>query len=279
MKLTGIEGKVAVVTGATGVLCSQMVRGLLESGARVALLSRTREKLDSLQQELKQEGFDETLITPCDVLDKDGLVNVRKTVNKHWGPVSILVNGAGGGHPDASTKAEIIDGDLDDISDTIFGVDTEAFSWLFDLNFKGTLLPCLVFGRDMLEARTGNIVNISSMGAQFPLTKQVAYSAAKASIDNFTKWLAIHFAKVNIRVNAIAPGFFSTTQNRFLLFEGDGTTPSPRGDKIIRSTPMARFGEAEELRAIAAFLASDQASFITGSIIPVDGGYSAYGGV
>jgi NAD(P)-dependent dehydrogenase (short-subunit alcohol dehydrogenase family) len=278
MHLTGIQGRTAVVTGAAGVLCSGIVATLLESGARVALIGRTRETLAVLAETFAAKGLDATLVLPCDVLDPDALFRAREAIHRHFGPVTLLVNGAGGGHPSASTRVEFVDPNDTNPEDTIFGIGPDAFDRLFDLNFKGTLLPSMEFGRDMLE-HGGSIVNVSSMGAQFPLTRQVAYSAAKAAVENFTKWLAIHFARTGIRVNAIAPGFFATEQNRFLLFEQDGITLSARGEKIMRSTPMARFGKPSEIAGVVAFLLSEQASFMTGAVVPIDGGYSAYGGV
>jgi NAD(P)-dependent dehydrogenase (short-subunit alcohol dehydrogenase family) len=215
----------------------------------------------------------------ANVLDKESLIHAKKEINEKFGKIDILINGAGGNSPTATTKDEWIDKDnLNDLSKTFFGLDMNGFRNVFDLNFLGTMLPSMVFAEDMLT-RGGSIVNISSMNSYRPLTKIPAYSAAKSAVNNFTEWLAVHLAKVNIRVNAIAPGFFLTNQNRFLLTDEKTGELTPRGHKIIANTPMGRFGEPEELNSTLLYLISDQSKFITGVVIPVDGGFNAYGGV
>jgi NAD(P)-dependent dehydrogenase (short-subunit alcohol dehydrogenase family) len=213
------------------------------------------------------------------VLDKESLIEAKKEINNKFGKIDVLINGAGGNAPTATTKDEWINKDnIDDLSKTFFGLDLNGFRSVFDLNFLGTMLPSMVFAEDMLM-RGGAIVNISSMNSYRPLTKIPAYSAAKSAINNFTQWLAVHLAKVNIRVNAIAPGFFLTNQNRFLLTDEKTGELTARGHKIMASTPMGRFGEPEELNSTLLYLISDQSKFVTGVVIPVDGGFNAYGGV
>jgi NAD(P)-dependent dehydrogenase (short-subunit alcohol dehydrogenase family) len=214
------------------------------------------------------------------VLEKQSLADAKKAVNEQLGPVDILINAAGGNNPKATTAVETIeDKDLDHLEGTFFGLEMEAFRKVFDLNFIGTLLPSMVFTRDMIERKRGVILNISSMNSYRPLTRIPAYSAAKASINNFTAWLAVHLARQNIRVNAIAPGFFLTDQNRFLLYEQATGTLSARGNKIINGTPMKRFGTPDELLGALLYLVSDMSKFVTGIVLPVDGGFSAYSGV
>ncbi len=273
-----LKESVCVVTGAAGILCSALNEALLSAGAKVVLLGRTRDKLVKTAEDLKAKGFTETLVVAADVLDRASLEKARDEIQSKWGTVTHLINGAGGNNPKATTPAEFME-DSTEFAKSFFGIDVDAFGGVFDLNLKGTLLPTLVFGEGMAKAGRGNIINISSMSALLPLTKVVAYSAAKAAVDNFTRWLAVHFSKKNIRVNAISPGFFVTEQNRFLLYEKDGKTPTARGNKIITNTPMGRFGLADELKGALLYLASDMSPFTTGVILPVDGGFSAYSGV
>lgn len=276
---TRLKDKVCVVTGAAGVLCSHMVEVLLENGAKVVLLGRTEEKLVALSRRLADAGYTETMIIAASVLDEAALEEAKKEIHDKWGPVHLLINGAGGNHPGGTTKVENCKQEKESLQDSFFGLDLNAFSEVYDLNFKGTLLPCQIFGRDMIEAGSGNIINISSMAAERPLTKIAAYASAKSSIDNFTRWLAVHLAHCQIRVNAIAPGFFVTDQNRFLLYQQDGETLTERGQKIITNTPMTRFGQPEDLKSAVEFLANPASRFVTGIVIPVDGGFSAYSGV
>ena len=276
---TDLSGKVAVVTGAGGVLCSMFSRALAASDAKVALLDINAESVQKVAAEIRAEGY-EAKGYACDVLNRESLEAVHKAVLSDFGPCDILLNGAGGNNARANTDLEQFHpGDLDKDVKTFFDLPQEGVEWVFRLNFIGTLLPTQVFGRDMTEKSGCNIVNISSMNAYTPLTKIPAYSGAKAAISNFTQWLAVHFAPAGIRVNALAPGFFVTNQNRDLLFAPDGT-PSARAGKILAATPMGRFGEAEELIGTLLFLVNnDAAGFITGVVIPIDGGFSAYSGV
>lgn len=275
--MSDLKGKIAVVTGAGGILCRVMAETLLEEGAIVALLDIRKEAVETLAEALDEKGFSRTLPLECDVLDVDSIRKAHDAIRGDLGRVDILINGAGGNDPKATTTAEQV---LDDtpLDDTFFELDLDAFSQVNDLNFKGTLLPTHQFARDMLEGG-GIVINISSMSAWQPMTKVAAYSAAKASINNLTYWLAVHLGKTGIRVNAIAPGFFSTEQNRYLLYEKDGTTLTPRGKKILDNTPMGRFGEPRDLKGAVRFLTSDEAAFITGITLPVDGGFMAYSGV
>jgi NAD(P)-dependent dehydrogenase (short-subunit alcohol dehydrogenase family) len=214
------------------------------------------------------------------VLDRDSLEAIREKIIAEVGEIDMLINGAGGNSPKATTRLEeLTEEDLNRLDEGFFGLELEGFQRVFDLNFTGTLLPTLVFTRDMVRRQRGVVLNISSMNSYKPLTKIPAYSAAKASVNNFTEWLAVHFAKVGVRVNAIAPGFFLTNQNRFLLLEESTGDLTSRGRKIIANTPMGVFGEPDDLNGTVLFLVSDLSRFITGVCIPVDGGYSAFGGV
>ena len=272
-----LDGKVAVVTGATGVLCSVMVESLLREGAKVAITNLNEAKGKALQAALAAKGLTETLAIALNVLERPALEAARDQVLAKWGRIDILVNGAGGNHPKGTCPAEqFVEGTK--LEDSFFGLDLAGFEFVNKLNFVGTLLPSQVFGQAMLK-NGGSVINVSSMSATLPLTKVAAYSAAKSAVENFTRWLAVHLAPANIRVNAIAPGFFITDQNRFLMLEQDGKTLTARGQKVIRKTPMHRFGEPKELCGALNYLVSDEASFVTGVVIPVDGGFLAYSGV
>ena len=269
-----LSGKVALVTGGSGVLCSQFCRALAACGAKVAILNRRLEN----GQKLAEEIGDNAMAVSADVLHRPALEKARYLIEEKWGPVSILINGAGGNSPMATTDDEQYDQAAKDVKD-FFKLDYEGIRFVFDLNFLGTLLPTQVFARQMVGMPGACIINVSSMGAYLPLTKVMAYSGAKAAVSNFTQWLATYFAKRGIRVNAIAPGFFVGEQNYSLLFDKDGQ-PTPRTEKILAATPMGRFGEAEELIGALLYLVSPEAaSFVTGVVIPVDGGYTAYSGV
>jgi len=273
-----LSGKVAVVTGAGGVLCSDMAKALAQCGAKVALIGRTMEPLQAVADAIKAEGG---IAVPysANVLDRAALEAAAEKIHAELGKVDILINGAGGNNPRASTDKEYYEqGDIDAETKSFFDLDEEGVQTVFNLNFSGTLIPTQVFAKDMVE-NGGNIINISSMNAYTPLTKIPAYSGAKAAISNFTQWLAVHFSRTGIRVNAIAPGFFSTKQNAALLWNADGT-PTARTGKILAATPMGRFGKSEELLGALLYLVNDEAaSFVTGVVIPVDGGFSAYSGV
>ena len=276
---TDLTGKVAVVTGAGGVLCSEFAKALARAGAKVALLNRTEAKAQKFADEIAAEGGVARAYC-CNVLDKAQVCAVADRVLHDLGPCDILLNGAGGNHPMATTDKEYYeDGDLDADTKSFFDLDEAGVRGVFDLNFLGTLIPTQAFARQMLGRPGCNILNISSMNAFTPLTKIPAYSGAKAAVTNFTQWLAVHFSKQGIRVNAIAPGFFSTAQNAKLLWNDDGT-PTARTGKILAATPMGRFGEREELAGAVLFLLNNEAAgFITGVTIPIDGGFSAYSGV
>ena len=276
---TNLSGKVAVVTGAGGVICSSFAQVLARAGAKVALLDLNLEAAEAVVKEIEAESGVAKAYA-CDVLNREACEDVAKKVQEDLGACDILINGAGGNNPKATTDKEYFElGDIDAETKSFFDLSPEGVSFVFNLNFLGTLLPTQAFAKQMM-GRGGNILNISSMNAYTPLTKIPAYSGAKAAITNFTQWLAVHFSKVGIRVNAIAPGFFATKQNEKLLFNEDGT-PTARSEKIINATPMGRFGDAEkELAGSVLFLLNDEAaSFITGVCIPIDGGFSAYSGV
>ena len=276
---TDLSGKVAVVTGAGGVLCSEFAKVLARAGAKVALLNRTQEKAQKYADEINAAGG-VAIAYGCNVLDKAQTYAVAEQVLADLGPCDILINGAGGNNPKATTDKEYYeDGDIDSDTKSFFDLDEEGVESVFNLNFLGTLIPTQAFARQMLGREGCCILNISSMNAFTPLTKIPAYSGAKAAVTNFTQWLAVHFSKAGIRVNAIAPGFFSTAQNAKLLWNEDGT-PTARTGKILAATPMGRFGESKELSGALLFLLNNEAAgFITGVTIPVDGGFSAYSGV
>ena len=276
---TDLTGKVAVVTGAGGVLCSYFAKVLARAGAKVALLDLNFEAAEGFANEINAEGGVAKAYS-CNVLDKNICLDVAKQVMADLGPCDILINGAGGNNPRATTDKEYFEpGDLDSDTKTFFDLGDEDMEFVFNLNFVGTLLPTQAFARDMVEREGCTIINVSSMNAFTPLTKIPAYSGAKAAISNFTQWLAVHFSRVGIRVNAIAPGFFSTAQNAKLLWNEDGT-PTARTGKILAATPMGRFGAAEELLGTLLYLVDEKSSgFVTGVVIPVDGGFSAYSGV
>jgi NAD(P)-dependent dehydrogenase (short-subunit alcohol dehydrogenase family) len=271
--LFSLAGKVAVVTGATGVLGSEMARSLAQSGARVAVLGRREKKADRVAQEIEVAGG-QSLPLPADVLDTGQLEGARDALLERWGRVDILVNAAGGNVPEATLSDKV----------GVFELPEKALRQVMDLNFLGTLLPCQIFGAAMVEDAgepEGCIVNISSMAASKTLTNVVGYSAAKAAVDNLTRWLAVELARSygpGLRVNAIAPGFFIGEQNRNLLLDEDGS-PSKRGQTIIEHTPAGRFGEPHELAGTLIWLCSPASAFVSGIVVPVDGGFSAFSGV
>lgn len=276
-----LQGKVAVVTGGGGVLCGAFAKALARCGAKVAVLDLKKENADKVALEICSEGG-YAIGVAANVLDLDSLKAAREEITARLGSCEILINGAGGNHPKGTTSKEYLlveDLNTSEEITTFFDLDPVGVKFVFDLNFLGTLLPTQVFAKDMAVNGKGNILNISSMNAFTPLTKIPAYSGAKAAVSNFTQWLAVHMSKVGIRVNAIAPGFFLTDQNRGLLLNADGS-PTERANKIISQTPMGRFGESHELIGTLLWLVSDEASgFVNGVVIPVDGGFSAYSGV
>lgn len=276
---TNLEGKVAVVTGAGGVLCSNFSKVLARAGAKVALLDLNLEAAQKWATEIAAEGGIARAYR-CNVLEKESCLEIAEQVRKDLGTCDVLLNGAGGNNPRATTDKEYYEpGDLDADTKSFFDLDASGVGFVFNLNFLGTLIPTQAFVPQMLGKEGCCILNISSMNAFTPLTKIPAYSGAKAAISNFTQWLAVHFSKVGIRVNAIAPGFFSTQQNAALLWNPDGT-PTARTGKILAATPMGRFGEPSELEGGLLFLLNNEAaSFITGVVLPIDGGFSSYSGV
>ncbi|MCI8331445.1 MAG: SDR family oxidoreductase [Clostridiales bacterium] len=272
--------KTAVITGGGGVLCSAFAKALAADGYAVALLDLDGTAAEHIAEEIRAEGY-QAEGYQANVLKKEDLLAVREEIHKRFGPCDLLINGAGGNHPSCTTAHEVYesgDEERDDIL-TFFNVPKEQFGFVFDLNLLGTLLPSQVFCQDMLGRSGCSILNISSMNAYRPLTKIPAYSAAKAAVSNLTQWMAVHFAGAGIRVNALAPGFFVTKQNKDMLFDADGN-PTPRTDKILRATPMGRFGKPEELLGALRFITDEhKAGFVTGVVLPIDGGFSAYSGV
>jgi len=288
-----VEGKSIVITGGGGVLGRAMARALVNGGAEVALLGRTRSVLDEAVSEINRSDGKEVnkkinknirsgdaIAVRCNVLDESSCRTARETVIKQFGKVDALINAAGGASPEASTGTEQLQkGDLDSEVRTILDVPYDEFRKISDLNSLGTYLPMTIFLPDLINSKNGSIINISSMGADRPLTKSPAYSAGKAAVDNLTKWMAVYLAKTGVRVNAIAPGFFLTKQNRFLLTDKETGDISPRGRKILDNTPQGRFGSPEDLVSTVLWLLSNASCFVTGIVVPVDGGFGAFGGV
>ncbi len=277
-----LKNRVAVVTGGGGILCGAFAKTLAKQGVKVAVLDLNEEAAKKCADEINADGGT-AIAVGCNVLDLASMEAARKTVNEKLGTCDILLNGAGGNNPKGTTTKDTLEKiDLvqkDENIKTFFDLDPEGISFVFNLNFLGTLIPTQVFAKDMVEKENSCIVMITSMNAFRPLTRIPAYSAAKAAVKNFTEWMAVHFAPMGIRVNAIAPGFFSTKQNAALLWNEDGS-PTERTGKILAATPMNRFGEPEELDGTLLFLVDEAYSgFITGVNIPVDGGFNAYSGV
>jgi NAD(P)-dependent dehydrogenase (short-subunit alcohol dehydrogenase family) len=266
-----LHKKVAVVTGGAGVLCAAMCKTLADAGAYVIILDLNEEAAKNLSDEINENGG-KSVGYSCNVLEKTNIESVANVIMEEFGKVDILINGAGGNKVQATTNQDL----------KFFDLPADAFRWVFDLNLLGTILPCQVFGKIMVDQDSGVILNISSMNAFRPLTRIPAYSAAKAGVSNFTQWLAVHMAQEYspaIRVNAIAPGFFLTEQNRFLLTDKDTGDLTPRGETIIKHTPMDRFGTPEDLLGAVLWLVSPAADFVSGVVVPIDGGFSAFSGV
>ncbi len=266
-----IKGKVAVVTGGGGVLCSVICKGLAEAGAKVAVMSTTESTVQKVAEEIT-EGGGEAFAVPVDVLDKQSLIKARDAVMERYGTVDILVNGAGGNKTEATTSRTL----------SFFELPQEALQWVFDLNVLGAVMATQVFGKIFAEKGSGSIVNISSIASFTPLTRTLAYSSAKAAVNSFTQWMATHMNQEysgNIRVNAIAPGFFLTKQNEYLLIDKEKGGPTERGASVIAATPMGRYGDPAELVGAVIFLCSPAASYINGATLTVDGGFTAFNGV
>lgn len=269
-KMYDFTGRTAVMTGGTGVLGAAVVRALAGCGANVAVLARNQAKGDALVASAPGPG--KAIVVPGDVLDRASIEQAAQSVKAQFGRIDCLINGTGGNHPQATTKPDL----------PFFNLPEEALRFAIDLNIMGTILPCQVFGKLMAEQKEGVILNFSSMSSYRPMTRVVGYSAAKAGVNNFTYWLAVHLAQEyspTIRVNAIAPGFFLTEQNRFLLTEKETGKLTARGQSIINHTPMGRFGEPEDLLGAILWLLSPASAFVTGTVVPVDGGFSAFSGV
>jgi len=269
-KMYDFTGRSVVVTGGTGILGSQMVQALVGCGANVALLARNKEKGEALVSAISGQG--RAVVVQGDVLKKDTLHHAAEKVLSEYGRIDCLINGAGGNNPQATTRADL----------SLFDLPEDALRLAIDLNVLGTIFPCQVFAKQMAKQGEGVVLNVSSMSAIRPLTRVLGYSAAKAGVNNFTQWLAVHLAQEyspRIRVNAIAPGFFLTEQNRFLLTEKETGQLTARGESIIKHTPMGRFGQPEDLLGTVVWLLSPASAFITGIVVPVDGGFSAYSGV
>jgi len=272
--------KTCVITGGAGVIGSSIAEGLAAMGMKTVILDINVELAGKVAEEIRTKTGSKVLGLKADVLSRESLETARDIIHDEFGRIHYLINGAGGNSPEATTKVETMEaGNKNSWEDTFFGLGLEGFDWVFDLNFKGTLLTSMIMGKDLVEDGSGAILNISSMTSYKPLTKVPAYSAAKAAVNNITEWLAVHLALTGVRVNAIAPGFFLTQQNRFLLVDEKTGKATPRGEKIIANTPMGRYGEVEELQGTVLYLLSDLSRFVTGIVIPVDGGYNAFGGV
>ena len=285
MRTIDLTGKTAIVTGGSGTLCSVMASGFAENGAKVAIIGRNKEKLAKVVEQIISEVEKRNGTAPivkgysCNVTNKAELEKTAEVIRKELGSCDILLNGAGGNQPGAITSVEMLQKDAADGEDSFWNLNEEKIRDVIELNYMGTLLPIQVFTRDMLQKRSGSVINIASVAGIQPLTKVMAYGNAKSAIVNLTQWMSTHFGASGIRCNAIVPGFYAAEQNHDLLFQPDGSY-TPRAHKIITGTPMGRFGNPDDLVGAALFLASDEMSrFVNGIVLPVDGGYSAYSGV
>jgi NAD(P)-dependent dehydrogenase (short-subunit alcohol dehydrogenase family) len=276
----GLKNKACVITGGGGIIGNSLAIVMAEVGVKLAILDLIKDAADETAAKIKSDYAINAIGVSADVLDKRSLEEAKSVINTKLGSIDILINCAGGNSPKATTAYEFITSEnINELEKTFFGLEIEGFRKVFDLNFLGTVLPTMVFTKDMIENHSGSIINISSMNSYRPLTKIPAYSAAKSSINNLTEWLAVHFAKMNVRVNAIAPGFFLTNQNRFLLIDEKSGKLTARGEKIISHTPMGKFGQPEDIQGTLLYLVSDLSKFVTGIVVPVDGGFNAYSGV
>ncbi len=272
-----VKGKTIIITGASGVIGSAISVALAKFGAQIIILGRNEKKLQTTFNDISKYGKNHLQFV-CDVLDVKSLELVRTKIQTEVNKIDGLINVAGGAAKGASTKAEFLTSEIS-IKDSFFGIDLKDFSYTADLNFLGSVIPTKVFAESMAKQKNGSIINISSMGAIQPLSKSPAYSAGKAAITNFTQWMAVHLSKVNVRVNAIAPGFILTEQNRFLLFDEKSGELTTRGKRIIDHTPQGKLGAPEDLISTIFWLLTDESSFVTGITVPVDGGFSAYNGI
>lgn len=278
--MRGLAQKSVILTGGAGVIGSAICKALASHKVNLAILDLDKDKCEKLADEISATYQVKAIGIQSNVLDRASLQSAKDRVIVELGDYHFLINGAGGNSPKATAAKEFIDKDShDNLQDTFFGLDLDGFQKVFDLNFTGTLLPTMVFGEHLIKQQSGVILNVSSMNAFRPLTKIPAYSAAKASVNNLTEWLAVHFAKSGVRVNAIAPGFLLTDQNRFLLTEEGTGNLTARGKTIIQNTPMGKYGEPEDITGSVAFLLSEEAAFITGVTLPIDGGFNAFSGV
>ncbi len=280
LNFSELKNKVCVITGGAGIIGQAICEALAVAGIKTAIIDLNMEAATNMAAGLTAKSGTECMGVQANVLDKESLIAAKKQIESRLGTIDFLINGAGGNSPNATTKVEQISnpGEFQE-QDTFFGLDLSGFDKVFALNFSGTLLPTMVFVPDMIRRGEGVVLNISSMNSFRPLTKIPAYSAAKASVNNFTQWLSVHLAKTGVRVNAIAPGFFLTNQNRFLLVDEKTGKATARGEKIMANTPVGKYGDPEDLQGAVLFFLSEMSSFITGVVLPVDGGYSAYGGV
>ena len=275
-----MKGKICVLTGGGGAIGSSLAKFLAKSGIRLAILDLNGERAREVAAEIVEQTGTSAIGLETNVLENNSLTLAKKTINSELGKVDFLINAAGGNSPKGTTELEFL-GPLseENLARSFYGMDIEGFRKVYELNFSGTLMPTMVFTKDMLDIGEGSVINFSSMSSFHPLTRVGAYSSAKAAINNFTEWLAVHLAKQNIRVNAVAPGFFVGEQNRFLLYDKNTGELTARGKKIIENTPMGRFGDFEEIHGTILYLLSGLSKFITGVVIPIDGGFNAYSGV
>lgn len=275
-----LEGKVCVLTGGGGAIGSSLAMYLSKFGINLAILDLNGTRAQEVADKVSETSGTKAIGIETNVLDKGSLEKAKTLINNQLGKINYLINAAGGNSPKGTTEVEFLEStEPDEIDKSFYGMDVEGFRKVYELNFSGTLLPTMVFSKDMLDLGSGSVINFSSMSSFHPLTRVGAYSAAKSAINNFTEWLAVHMAKQNIKVNAVAPGFFVGEQNRFLLYDKDSGELTSRGKKIINNTPMGRFGDYDEIHGTILYLLSGLSNFVTGIVVPIDGGFNAYSGV